>query len=452
MNINDDKWLESLREQVDGYEVAPSDDLWARIEGDLPKVSEAPAAPVARRLKPLTVVRRAVAVAACAAAVAGAYYLIPDNGSDTLSPSSSQMGGGIAANTEKTVGATDENTEAQQIKASDITGEHRSIARADYSTPATSVEKITTVESRPSDVETSTTPAEQPKNESATEIKETKETTPQQGTTREFLESGNTTTGKSGSTTSSSQRNNQTTTTRKRKNDVDSRWQVALAANGVYGQGSSSSANGFSPLQMNSGGGLLMADRSAFGTTYAQATSQIIDEETETEDVVSFPVQYSVMLRYMITDHWGVNAGLSYTSATSERRSGTSRDFYVSKTKMHYVGIPVTFSYTFFDSRYITLYGLAGGTVEKCVDAKKTETVTTSFNGQNSESRSERLDKRPWQGSLNAGAGLQFNITDRYGIFAEPQAVYDLSDDSDSPARRRSDWSFQLAVGLRLSY
>ena len=154
----------------------------------------------------------------------------------------------------------------------------------------------------------------------------------------------------------------------------------------------------------------------------------------------------------MITKRWGINAGISYTSATSESRSGSAADYYSSKVRMHYVGVPVTVSYNVVNSRYVTVYGLAGGTVEKCVASTKKETVVASGVEQKSASRKSSLDTRPWQGSLNAGAGVQFNITDRYGIFAEPQVVYDLSDDSNSPARRRNDWSFQLAVGLRLSY
>lgn len=177
-----------------------------------------------------------------------------------------------------------------------------------------------------------------------------------------------------------------------------------------------------------------------------------IDEATATDDIVSFPVSYSASFRYMLTDHWGINAGISYAYATSERRSGSESDYYSSKIRMHYIGIPVTVSYTFLSSRYVSLYALAGGQVEKCVKTTRKDFVVASGQEQKQATRHNTLDSRPWQGSVNAGVGAQLNITDRYGIFAEPQLVYDLSDDSASPVHRRNDFSFQLAVGLRLSY
>ena len=73
MKNDNDKWLESLRESLDGFEVEPRPGIWDSIERD---------AAAARRRPTLTVVWRAVAVAACLALVVGAYFLMsnPDNG------------------------------------------------------------------------------------------------------------------------------------------------------------------------------------------------------------------------------------------------------------------------------------------------------------------------------------------------------------------------------------
>ena len=67
--------------------------------------------------------------------------------------------------------------------------------------------------------------------------------------------------------------------------------------------------------------------------------------------------------------------------------------------------------------------------------------------------KDEKIDSKPWQGSLNIGAGIQFNITDHYGLFAEPLLAYDLGDNNGSlPLRRRYDLNFHLSIGLRVSY
>ena len=56
MKNDNDKWLESLRESLDGFEVEPRPGIWDSIERD---------AAAARRRPTLTVVWRAVAAAAC---------------------------------------------------------------------------------------------------------------------------------------------------------------------------------------------------------------------------------------------------------------------------------------------------------------------------------------------------------------------------------------------------
>lgn len=62
MKNDNDKWLESLRESLDGFEVKPRPGIWDSIERDTA---------AARRRPTLTVVWRAVAVAACLALVVG---------------------------------------------------------------------------------------------------------------------------------------------------------------------------------------------------------------------------------------------------------------------------------------------------------------------------------------------------------------------------------------------
>lgn len=419
MKINDDKWLESLRDAVDGCEVEPRADLWQRIEADLPQP---------QRRRALTVVWRAVAVAACLAVVVGAYFLMSrTNGNVAVQPTApltakaSSTGAAESAPASSLIACASDSEQHRQY-----TSEQPSMLKASdvaETLVLVSVDEEPTCETAPTD-----------------SISQKKPT----GTTREFLEAKPTATG--GSSVPTHQRRASS-----KSSDPDGRFQVALSANTAFGQGSSSSANGFAPLR-GQNSHLLAADGSEFSNTYLAAAANNIDEPTSTDEVVSFPVNYSASFRYMITKRWGINAGISYSSATSESRSGSAADYYSSKVRMHYVGVPVTVSYNVVNSRYVTVYGLAGGTVEKCVASTKKETVVASGVEQKSASRKSKLNTRPWQGSLNAGAGVQFNITDRYGIFAEPQVVYDLSDDSNSPARRRNDWSFQLAVGLRLSY
>lgn len=230
-------------------------------------------------------------------------------------------------------------------------------------------------------------------------------------TTREFLEA------MPAASTAVSHKSAANTPTAKRIDNGNRRWHIALAANNAFGQGSSASEGGFSPLyHIPAHSHMLSVGTSTFDATYLKATTNNIDEATATDDIVSFPVSYSASFRYMLTDHWGINAGISYAYATSERRSGSESDYYSSKIRMHYIGIPITVSYTFLSSRYVSLYALAGGQVEKCVKTTRKDFVVASGQEQKQATRHNTLDTRPWQGSINAGVGAQLNITDRYGI------------------------------------
>jgi len=71
---------------------------------------------------------------------------------------------------------------------------------------------------------------------------------------------------------------------------------------------------------------------------------------------------------------------------------------------------------------------------------------------QGMTSENEEVHNRPWQYSVDAGLGLQFNITKNYGLFAEPTIAYYINDDDMRTYRNEHDFSFQLAVGLRVSY
>lgn len=421
MKTSDDKWLEQIRKAVDGCEATPSDSLWDRIESDLPT-----AAPTGRRR--MAIIWRAVAAAACLAIVAGAYFLVsrsdkPTGANAPVIASANQQQDDAAATTGPT----------NAVTASELVAQARIADGKAVTEPIAEPVTLISVDEEP---ECTTAPADTATNRI--------------GTSHEFIEAvpaknvdkhGNY--GNYG--------NQQATVASTSKKSY--RWHIALAADNDFGQSSSASAGGFAPLYRPVGYSTLSsAGVSTFDATYLKATSNNIDEQTSTDEIVSFPISYSATFRYMLTDRWGINAGLSYTSAASERRSGSASDYYSTKTRMHYVGVPVTVSYTFFSSRYVSLYALAGGSVEKCVKATRKDFVVASGHEMSQATRTETLDQRPWQGSLNAGAGVQFNITQRYGIFAEPQLVYDLSKDNATPAPRRNDFSFNLAVGIRMSY
>lgn len=425
MERPENNWTEHIRRKLDGFEVPADEKLWERIASDLP-----------RRKKGMAVVWRAAAAAACAAILAGAYFLLSRPAQNPPAAADRPL---LSEDTNDTASSTD--------------GSSCPVAATTAPLFMTEADKTRLSEPRPCAAET-----EEAAETEATAMPFPQDTLPaerrpEESPAKKFMER------QTGHSITASNAGRRTAAGNRRSG---AKWYVAVAATNHFGGDNSASASGFSPLintpflgfspsYMTASQDFPKNQTDEFGTVYRRLMANNTDRPTSTEETCSFPVSYALTFRYMITDRWGVNAGISYSSATSERRSGSDGDYYVTKQKMQFVGIPISVSYTFLSSRYLTLYALAGGSVEKCVSATKKD-ILISGGAESEAARKQNLGKRPWQGALNAGVGAQFNITRNYGVFVEPEVVCDLSDKEALPLKRRDDWGFQLSAGFRVSY
>jgi len=439
MKKTDDRWEQIIREKLDDYEVKPGDGLWRRIEAEMPKPR--------RRFVPLF--WRAVAAAACIAVVAGAYFFV--SGPDGRVPGGPAGSRAVVASADRpmlTDAAKEKRKEAGSavvLTATDM-AENGLVAAVRAAEPA--VVSLPEKGSEPVSEVAAKGPVD-----SVDDCRLS-----QSALAKAFVEAD--------VKPSGDRAQNQSYSVSVNKNAPSSRWQVAVSVtHGLTGQGSSS-ADGFSPLFDTRFGEASMPpmmtapsgrpskaqiEEARFRTSYYKVLAKTIDSETATDDVYRLPLVYSATFRYMITRRWGVNAGLSYSNVSSERRSGSGTDYYTTEQRMHFLGLPVNVSYTFLDTRFLTLYAMAGGRVEKCLSATRRDVVVSSME-RSAKSRKEDLGARPWQGSLDLGVGAQFNFTSHYGLFVEPGLVYDLSGKKSLPICRRNDFGFQLSLGLRVSY
>lgn len=439
MKSEDEKWLDALRGKVEGYTESPGDALWQRIENDLP-------APHQRR--PLVVWLRVASVAACLALLLGVATVLfqsreeRSTGVDApaiahSSPSASQVTAvksTTAVSTSLIATARPATITATSQTASVLPSDNGVSLQAYALGNAASTQEIQQPQSSPQERPIADTIGNRHPVQRSIDEK--------------FIRPMNTECTVTGNTNAPRK-----TTAVKYVNE--GKWHVALAASNTMWGGDRHSTSGFTPLRGQQAG-LLSSSPTHMETTdfqrvYSTTLANTIDEPTSTTDRIDFPVNVSFSVRYMLTSHWGINAGVSYSRSSSERRSGTSTDYYSQRQQMHFIGVPISVSFTFFKSRYVTAYALAGGDIEKCVYAvKKEKSVASSLD--DSATRSDKLDIHPWQGTAFAGAGLQLNVTDRYGIFAEPQLAVDLSKKNSTPVKRRDDISFLLAVGIRMTY
>lgn len=116
--------------------------------------------------------------------------------------------------------------------------------------------------------------------------------------------------------------------------------------------------------------------------------------------------------------------------------------------KLNYVGIPVNVKYNALSYKCFNLYGSTGVLAEKCVSG----TITKEYVLNNATKKTESLgiESKPLQMSVNAAIGVQLNVLDNIGIYAEPGVSYHFDDHSSlQTIYKEKPLNFNLNFGVR---
>lgn len=419
---NNEDWLKIIKERVDNYESPVPKDLWSSIERDLPKKS----------LVTLYLKRTAAAIASIAAIAA---IIITVRFANTNNPQKhliSSAKTNIIDEAKKQSENKDIVIETQEVKenlAQNIINEKQA------NIPVVSTYNPDSISDKPATANIHSAIADNDKsanNGNNSRLKAIKEFNEAAKMTENHAN------GKDISLPAA--------------NNNDRRWSIAMAVNNGFGN-RNSSANGFAPINnayaVNKYSSRPDQKMGHFNYVYSSVVANNIEEETKTEIEYDIPLTYAAMFRYHFNNHWAIDAGIQFSHLGGSWHSGSNNSYYSSTQKLVLIGIPVGASFTFVDSRFFTMYALAGASVDKCVTGNIKRFAQSGRKHANTGKRN--LPEHPWQFSLNAGLGLQFNATDHIGIFAEPKATrfYDTAKELNI---RKHSTEFQLLVGLRLTY
>ena len=151
------------------------------------------------------------------------------------------------------------------------------------------------------------------------------------------------------------------------------------------------------------------------------------------------PVTFGLSLSYPLTSRLSVLSGVTYTKLSSDFIQKMNDTKVVNEQELHYVGVPVRFSYQLLSWKGFSLYGIAGGAADLNVKA----TYTTE--GVKGKGKKDRV-----QFSADAAAGVQYQVLPQMGLYVEPGVKYYLDNKSrvdnyfkDHP------FNFNLQVGVR---
>lgn len=224
--------------------------------------------------------------------------------------------------------------------------------------------------------------------------------------------------------------------------DAPSRWSVSTGAMGGLGASGTTTAYG-DHLVLSSPG---VADTKDSPMLDMNTINR--DIETKTEYEHHLPIRIGLSVAYALTDRLSISSGLTYTRLSSDIKDASRESKYIGEQRLHYVGIPVNVSYKVASSRWISLYGTVGVLAEKCVSGTTDEGYVE--NNTMKYTNTQDISSKPLQMSVNAGVGIQFDIIDNVGIYAEPGLSYYFDDGSAlQTIYKEKPLNFNLNVGVR---
>ena len=176
-----------------------------------------------------------------------------------------------------------------------------------------------------------------------------------------------------------------------------------------------------------------------------------IGEETHTKTEHKQPIKAGLSIRYQLNDKFGIESGLTYTYLSSNLTSGTDKSLYKTEQSLQYIGLPLNVSYSLWENRQLSFYVTAGGLAEKCI-AVKSHTDYIIDNQIIPNDDDETIKDKPFQFSLNSSVGVQYNISHKLGLFAEPGLGYYFDNGSDiETIYKERPLNFNLKIGLRVN-
>ena len=160
------------------------------------------------------------------------------------------------------------------------------------------------------------------------------------------------------------------------------------------------------------------------------------------------PVRVGLNVAYRLTDRLSVESGVSYTRLSSDMKDGTKNNYSSSSQKLDYIGVPLNVKYRAFGYRRLSVYASAGLLTEKCVSGKTTHEYVIS--GEKKKHEAEDVAAKPWQLSVNAALGAQFDVLRNVGVYVEPGVSYYFDDRSPlSTIYKEKPLNFNLNLGVR---
>ena len=171
----------------------------------------------------------------------------------------------------------------------------------------------------------------------------------------------------------------------------------------------------------------------------------------ESEISHRFPVRGGVSFSYRINNRLSWESGITYANLTSDLKYGSDSHYLSGQQTLHYIGVPLNVKYDIVSWKNFTVYASGGVLAEKCVSGKLKKEYFIDNLAKETDTQSHVV--KPLQWSVNASAGVQFDIVPSVGVYAEPGISYYFDNGSDIRTIYKDEpLNFNLNVGMRFNF
>lgn len=193
---------------------------------------------------------------------------------------------------------------------------------------------------------------------------------------------------------------------------------------------------------------IVMGNATYWQSPYMDVFVRNQGKEVETEIKHRNPISVGATVQYQISNKVGISSGVQYTKLVSDLKAGTDENYIKSEQVIQYIGVPISFNYSFLNKEKWNSYVSLGGQIDQPIDSViKTKYVNgvASTNNEN-----QKLSGLKMQFSTSAGVGAQYNFSPRLGVYAEPLMVYYIDNGSQiGSVYKEKPLNFHLRMGLR---
>lgn len=185
-------------------------------------------------------------------------------------------------------------------------------------------------------------------------------------------------------------------------------------------------------------------------TTLVRSRAAADDDVSGIEMQHHIPIRFGLTAQYDLTPRFGIESGITYSRLSSDLSTENNRPIKGEQI-LHYIGMPVNLKYRLASWKALSIYASAGAMLEKCVDGTLTR-HTTLPNGSN-EKKSLKLKENALQWSSNIAIDLQVNLTRHIGLYVQPGVAYYFNNGSEiRNIYKDRQFNFNINLGLRYSF